>query len=96
MSTLVLVEVTVKPERKDILLKMLRDGLPHTRGFDGCTDIQAYFHEEENRFVMVEHWQSKAHYMKYYRWREDSGALDQLQSCFDGEASIRFFDPVDA
>ena len=95
MTTLVLVEVAVLAAKKQTLIKMLASGFVDTRAFDGCINIQAYFNEDEQTFVMVEHWQSKAHYLKYYQWRERTGALDELQSCFDGDARIRFFEPIE-
>ncbi len=96
MATLVLVEVDVKQDKIEALSAMLKAGFPHTRAFDGCIDLHAYLNDNGKTFVMVEYWDSKAHYMKYYKWREESGALDQLQACFDGEVSIRFFDQIDA
>ena len=96
MATLVLVEAEVIPERLDHLQGMLKAGLQDTRKFPGCIDLTAYTNlDSGTHFVMVEHWESKADYLKYYQWREDAGVIDQLQACFVGKPSIRFFDALD-
>ncbi len=96
MSVLVQVEVEVKPERLEALKAMLKQGFPHTREFAGCQAITAYLNEDGKTMVVVEHWDSKAHYQRYYDWREQSGALEQLASCFQTPANIRYFDAIDA
>ena len=45
--------------------------------------------------VMVEHWDSKAHYEKYLAWREETGVLSDFGALLEGAPMIRFFDVLD-
>ena len=46
--------------------------------------------------VLVEKWDSREHYQKYHAWRTETGVIDKIRSMVEGEASIRFFELIDA
>ena len=46
--------------------------------------------------VLVEQWQSRAHYEKYFAWREETGAMAQLGDALVAPPSLRYLDPTDA
>ena len=95
MSTLVLLEVTAKPECVDAVKEFFRKHLPDTRKYDGCQDVSGYEHEDGGTIIQVQRWDSKEHYQKYLAQRVESGVLAELESLLDGNPSIRFFDPID-
>ena len=95
MATLVLLEVTAKPECIDDVKAFFRRHLPVTRRYDGCQGIQGYEHEDGGTIIQVQHWDTKEHYQNYLAWRVETGVLAELEPLLDGEPSIRFFDPID-
>ena len=96
MGTLVILEAIAKTESILELEDFLKRHLPDTRSFKGCQNITAYINENGKTIVMVEHWDSKAHYEKYLAWREETGVLSDLGAMIEGAPVIRFFDALDA
>ena len=95
MSVLVLFELNAKPENVIDLTNWLRDGLHHTRGFDGCNGISIHRDQENpNNMVFVEDWDSREQYDKYLAWRAERGDVETLTGWMIGEPSIRSFDNV--
>ncbi len=97
MSVLVLLEAQVKSEAVDDMKSFLAEILPDTRAYDGCQGIDAHFNiEDTGNMVLVEHWDSRAHYEKYLAWRTETGVLDKLGAMLTGPPSIRYFEKIDA
>ena len=95
MSILVIFEFNAKPEHTKDITTFLRDGLFHTRGFDGCNSITIHENQDDrNNIVFVENWDSKEQYEKYLAWRTDRGDVDKLISWMASPPSIRRFDNV--
>ncbi len=80
MSTLVLLEVTAKPECVNDVKEFFRTHLPDTRRYEGCQGITVYEHEDGRVFVQVQHWDSKEHYQKYLAWRVESSVSSAFLS----------------
>ena len=95
MGTLVMVEAIAKAESVHESEKFLKRHVPDTRSYEGCQDITAYINEDGKTIVMVEHWDSKAHYEKYLAWREETGVLSDFGALLEGAPMIRFFDVLD-
>lgn len=96
MGTLVILEGVAKAESVRELEGFLRRVFPDTRSYDGCQDITAYLGEDGKTIVMVEHWNSKAHYEKYLAWRKQTGVFSKLSAMLHKEPTIRFFDAINA
>ena len=97
MSVLVLLEAQVKSEDVSDMKSYLAEILPDTRAYDGCQRIDVYFNTEDTgNMVLVEHWDSRAHYEKYLAWRTETGVLDKMGAMFAGPPSIRYFERIDA
>lgn len=96
MTTLVALECKARSDSVDTLIGFMQKHLPDTRNFEGCQDITAYLGEDGLSVIMVEHWDTKAHYEKYLAWRQETGVFADLGAMLDGEPSIRFFEPIDA
>ena len=95
MSVLVLLELNAKPENVSDLTNYLRDGLHHTRGFDGCNGISIHSNQEDpNNMVFVQDWDSREQYEKYLAWRTERGDLEKLMGWLSGEPSIRYYGNV--
>lgn len=92
---MVTVIVEGKVKDNDAFDQLLRDVLGDTRAYDGCEGITAQRNVDDASGVMlIEHWESRAHYEKYLAWREETGVLGQLAGLLDGPPSIRFFENV--
>ena len=97
MSVLVLVELQVKSEDVSDMKSYLAEIFPDTRAYDGCQKIDVYFNTEDTgNMVLVEHWDSPAHYEKYRAWRAENGVSDKFEAMFAGPPSIRYFERIDA
>lgn len=97
MTCMVLVEVKAKVGTGDDLVGLFREILPDTRAYDGCISVDVYQNQDDTDVVvLVEQWQTRAHYEKYFAWREETGAVAQLVERLEGPPSLRYFDPTDA
>jgi quinol monooxygenase YgiN len=45
--------------------------------------------------VLIENWQSRAHYDKYLAWRTETGFLEQVTSLASGDLRFGFYDRTD-
>ncbi len=52
--------------------------------------------DDPDNLVLVETWESRAHYEKYLAWRREAGTSDRLYRAVMGRPTIRFFDATDA
>ncbi|MGR9091935.1 MAG: putative quinol monooxygenase [Gammaproteobacteria bacterium] len=97
MSVTVTLAVTAKPECRDDLIAMFTENFKQTRGYDGCIEVyMTRSHDDPNELLLVQQWETRPHYEHYLAWRAETGAVDQLAAMADGDASIRFFDRLDA
>ncbi len=97
MSCTVLLELKVKPGTGDEVLATLKGILPDTRSYDGNIGINVIRNlDDQDVLVLVEEWESKAHYEKYLAWRTETGVMDTLMEMVAEPPSIRYFDPTDA
>lgn len=95
MTTLVIVEVSVKANCVTTLTDLLTAALPDTRAFAGCHSLTVHVNQDDDQnFVIVEQWASRDAYRRYLAWREGNGTLAQLVSLLEGPPTIRFFDGV--
>ncbi|MEQ8661546.1 MAG: antibiotic biosynthesis monooxygenase family protein [Gammaproteobacteria bacterium] len=92
MACQVLLEATIKEGCHDRLRARFVELLPDTRGFDGC--IYLYIVKDQDdptKIIIVELWESRAHYEKYLAWRTETGIMDELAMMLDNP-SWRFLD----
>jgi len=95
MSVTVLLEVLAKPESIEQLKSALKEILPDTRKYDGCIGVQTTLNQDDALNVLIiETWQSRAHYEKYFAWRAETGALDALGALLSAPPSVRYFDTL--
>jgi len=94
---MVLVEVKAKVGTGGDLVGWFRQVLPDTRAYDGCIGVDVYQNQDDTDVVvLVEQWQTRAHYEKYLAWREEMGMLAELVELTEAPPSLRYFDPTRA
>lgn len=97
MSVLVIVELNSRPDRADDVAAAFRELVPVTRAYDGCEGCQVYVDQDDpTRFSIVETFASRAHYERYFAWRQERGDLDSLGELLSGPPAIGFFDDIGA
>ena len=97
MSVLVLLEAPVKSEDVFNMKSYMAEILPDTREYNGCQGVDVYFNTEDaGNMVLVEYWDSRAHYEKYVGWRTETGVMDKIGTVLAGPPSIRYFERADA
>jgi quinol monooxygenase YgiN len=97
MACTVLLEVKLKPEAIETAKGAFKEILPDTRAYDGCQGVYVVENQDEaGNLVVVETWDSREKYEKYFAWRVETGVIDQLGAMCEGPPSLRYFDPVDA
>jgi quinol monooxygenase YgiN len=96
MSTVVLLEMQVKPESVNEVKAMLKELLPDTRAYAGCQGIDIYSNlDDGGNLVFYERWNTRDHYQKYLNWRTETGVLDKLSAKLAGPPKIRYYERVD-
>jgi quinol monooxygenase YgiN len=92
MACQVFLEFRIKDGCHDELKEKFKQLLPDTRDYDGC--VYLYFIQDQDdpsKIVIVELWDTRAHYEKYLQWRTDRGDMEVLGAMME-DASWRFFD----
>lgn len=93
MACQVILELRAKEDCIDKARSWFKNVLPDTREFDGCIGIYLVKNQDDpQNFVIIEQWDTRAQYEKYFAWRTERGDIDSLVEMIDGEPSIRFFD----
>ena len=96
MSVLVLLEAKVKSEDISNMKSYMAEILPDTRAYDGCKSIDIYSNTEDtSSWVLVEHWESRAHHGKYIAWRTETGVVDKIGAMLTGSPNTRYFERID-
>ncbi len=93
MAVKVLLELKAQPGKGAELLDMFRQILPDTRAYDGNIGIETLQNQDEPEvLVLVETWETRPHYERYFAWRQESGTVSQLGALLAGPPSLRYFD----
>ena len=97
MTCTVVLEIKVKKENVDGMAEGFKGLFPDTRSYDGCIDLWASQNQDDpQNFIIVERWESREKYEKYFAWRTERGDIDNLGSMLEGEPSLRYFDALGA
>lgn len=97
MTCTVLLEIKVKKEFVDGMGEGFKGLFPDTRSYDGCIELFVSQNQDDpQNFVIVETWESRQHYEKYFAWRTERGDIDNLGTMLEGEPSLRYFDRLGA
>ncbi|MEL7043669.1 MAG: antibiotic biosynthesis monooxygenase family protein [Pseudomonadota bacterium] len=97
MSCTVLLEVTAQTGRGQELVDVFASILGDTRAFDGCRGVDVVVNQDAaENVLLIESWDSRAHYEKYLAWRQERGDLDTLGALLAAAPSIRYFSHAEA
>jgi quinol monooxygenase YgiN len=70
MSVTILLDLKAAPGAIDKLKQIFVEILPDTRAYDGCEGLDVHLNQDDgDNLVIVERWQSRPHYEKYFAWR---------------------------
>ena len=72
------------PEHVESLEEGFRASLGDTRSFEGCLDLEVTFEAASSTFVVIQEWESVAHYDRYLAWRVENGLYDTFDRVLDG------------
>lgn len=93
MACKVLLEVKAQVGKGAELLALFESILPDTRKYDGCGGVDALRGQDDpDTLVLVETWESRAHYEKYFAWRRESGTVAKIGALVAGPPNLRYFD----
>ena len=93
MSVTILLDLKAAPGTIDKLKDVFAEILPDTRAYDGCEGLDVHLNQDDgDNLVIVERWQSRPHYEKYFAWRQETGLLDRLGPLLGAPPSVRFLD----
>ena len=91
-GVMVLVDLQSKPDEVSNMKSFLTEVLPDTRSYTGCQSLEVFTNKDDDaNLVLVEFWDTKAHYEEYLNWRGETGALDKLGEMIAKEPTIRYF-----
>ena len=97
MSVLVIVDFLIKPEGVDLYMETFKERLPFTRTYEGCQEIDLFRDEDDpNHFVLVEHWESRAHYDKYRAWAMAQPGTEQLVQALQRDMTTMYLEKTEA
>lgn len=93
MSVTILLDLKAGPGSIDKLKDLFVEILPDTRAYDGCDGLDVHLNQDDgDNLVIVERWQSRPHYEKYFAWRQETGLIDRLGPLLGAPPSVRFLD----
>ena len=93
MSVTILLDLKAAPGSIDDLKQIFVEVLPDTRAYEGCEGLDVLLNQDDgDNLILVERWQSRPHYEKYFAWRQETGLLDRLGPLLGAPPSVRFLD----
>lgn len=97
MTCTILLEVRARPEHADGMAASFKELFPDTRSFDGCIGLYATRNlDDPLNFVIVETWESRSKYEKYFAWRVERGDIERFSAMIEGAIELRYMDRIGA
>ncbi len=93
MPITVLLDLKAKPGAIEKLKAVFIEILPDTRRYEGCEGLEVKINQDDgDNLVIIEYWQSRQHYQKYFAWRQETGLLDRLGSLLGAPPALRYLE----
>ena len=94
MSILATADFSIKPERVDEFLGIMKAALVDTRAYDGCEGLDTYVSQDvAGQVLLVESWQDRSKHEAYLAWRVEGGMMDMLADFVTAAPKFAYFDP---
>lgn len=94
MSIWVTLEMQIKKERHDALLRFLEENVPNVRNFDGAESVTLLLQNETGTLLIVEEWKSKEHHQNYISFITQNGVMEQLVSFMQAPPEVNYYDEL--
>ena len=93
MSITVLLDLKTQSGSMDGLKQLFVEVLPDTRKFEGCEGVDVIVNQDDgDNLILIERWQSRSAYEKYFAWRQETGLLDRLGPMLAAPPGLRYLD----
>ncbi|UCH47737.1 MAG: antibiotic biosynthesis monooxygenase [Betaproteobacteria bacterium] len=93
MSVTLLLDLKAAPGSINDLKQLFVEVLPDTRAYDGCEGLEVHINQDDgDNLILLERWQSRPHYEKYFAWRQETGLIDRLGPLLGAPPNIRYLD----
>lgn len=93
MGVFVVLELKLQPGTREQAKKEAAAILPDTRKFAGYVSLNLLESTDEPDVLMiVEQWESRAHYQAYFNWRMESGTMAGIGALLAAPPAPRYFD----
>lgn len=94
MAITMILDLKIQPARLDEFMTLLAEILPDTRGYDGCLGLETCVDQDDpNHVVLIERWDSRAHYDRYLAWRTETGLVDTFRGFLSAPPGFTYLDP---
>ena len=95
MSVIVNIQFEIVEGKREEALGIISPNLPDTRSYEGCHWVHLVIPlENENRVEAISMWDSKEAYEKYFQWRIDTGAFEEIGHLLVGDPVLRYLNLV--
>ena len=84
MSDRIVAVFPCKADQVATLEEGFRSSLGDTRAYAGCLEIEVTFESASNTFVVIQEWESIAHYDRYLDWRKENGLFNMFDRVLEG------------
>ncbi len=97
MAVSVSLDLSIKPERVDEFIGILREALPDTRTRKGFQSITVHRDQDRSgRIFLWERWDTRPDYEAYLNWRMETGFMEALGPFLEGDPVFSYFEDVEA
>ena len=91
------IDLSIKPERVDEFIGILRNALPDTRKRKGFQSISVHQDQDRpGRIFLWERWDTRPDYESYTNWRMETGFMEALGPFVESEPVVSYLDDVEA
>ena len=96
MSIKLILDLQVKPEESEGLIKTFKDILVDTRNYEGCIEVELFQNQDNpDNLTLIQEWETRQNYETYFAWREEIGAIESLTATLTTPPNIRYFDHIE-
>ena len=96
MSIKLILDLQVKPDELERLIKTFKEILVDTRNYEGCKEVELFQNQDNpDNLTLIQEWETRQNYETYFAWREEIGAIESLTATLTTPPNIRYFDHIE-